>query len=126
MDGTAEILEDLERSARVALDLRVDLEIAEVHRERDLPAADGFELFGDEDPFAQRAKVAEMRPRHDVLHERRIPDAARDRPVVQQKLERMIKIERISAEWRLVAPDPTGRGREADAGGATRAGREGR
>ena len=55
-----------------------------------------------------------MRAGHDVLHQRGIGDAPHDRAVVQNGLERVVAVQRIAAEGRLVAEEAAGRRRDAD------------
>ena len=72
-----------------------------------LPAA------GDDHPLAQRANVSEVGPRHNVLHERGVRRRCALSVRNAGKFERMIEIERISAEWWLVANHAAGGGWDA-------------
>ena len=100
--------------ARVRLHLLVDLVVAEVHGECDLPPLDGFELVRDLQLGADRADVVGVRPRHHVLHQRAVGDAPGHGPVVQQRFPGVRPVDRVAAERRLVAEMPAARRRHAD------------
>ena len=68
----------------------------------------------------QRADVVRVGAGHHVLHQRGVGHAADHGAVMQDRLQRMVAVERIAAERRLVAEDPAGGRGDADRAAAVR------
>ena len=103
LDRAAETFEYIESGKRISADLRIDAVEPEVHRVRDSPAFDVLWSLRKYDLFANGADVIKVRAGHDVLHQRSVGNAACHRPIMQYRLQRMIEVERIAPEWRLVS-----------------------
>ena len=90
----ANLLDDRSRLAQrrgsrlgVAHDLGIDLEVPEVHRERDPPTLDAAGMEGEIELVRDRGRIVSVLARHDVQHERRICDGAGHRAVCEVRVE---------------------------------------
>ena len=82
----AEAAQHVRRVTHVRLHLRIDLEVAEVHGEGDLPAADVVVCGWQSNLIRQAADVVRMGAGHDVLHQCCVSDAADHGAVMKDRL----------------------------------------
>ena len=122
----AQIAEHLHRGQRVGAHLGVNLEHAKIQRIGDLPTLDRAALQRQGQLGTQAGDVAGVRPRDDVLQQRRVAHRARHRAGVAEKIKVEGRVVDIAAIGRFEPHHPAGRSRDADRPADVRPHRQGR
>ena len=122
----AQIAEHLHRGQRVGAHIGVNLEHAKVQRIGDLPALDRAALQRQGQLGPQAGDVAGMRPRDDVLQQRRVAHRAGHRAGVAEEIKVEGRIINVAAVGRFEPHHPAGRSRDADRPADVRPHRQGR
>jgi hypothetical protein len=108
------LAEDVRGGSRVRLDVVVDLEVAEGHGQRDLPALDPLEGRPDVDLRPERRDVADVGARHHVVEQCAVGNGARHRTLVAPVIEVVRRLDRHSTVRGLEADNAAAGRRDAD------------
>ena len=98
----------------VSHDLGVDLEVPEVHRERNPPSLDPLRTEREIELGRDRSRIVAMLPGHDVHHEGGVGDGARHRSVGEVRVKRARSAARHPPVRGLEAKDAAARGGDPD------------